>query len=219
MQRDQQEELLITKEEGEEVQMQTLEELLSDSRSATSSEAGADTGTATAKSGKPAKKPWYRHYLVRFLVKILMIAAVICGLLKFVFGITINYGNQMYPAIKDGDLVITYKLEQLSSNDVVLYEHNGETRLGRIVGWPGYTIDITERSILLVDGAQPSEEIFYPTGIAEKNGIKLPYVVPEGSLFLLNDYRSETDDSREYGAIPLTSIHGKVMFVIRRRGF
>ena len=143
----------------------------------------------------------------------------------------------MFPALKDGDLVMTYKLEEAVKNDVVMYELDGETRLGRIVGYAGDTIAFSPDGELLVNGCVASEEIFYPT--TERNETKNysetkndgesetsdasekdVYTVPEGAVYILNDYRSEgTTDSRNFGAVSKRALKGKIFLMIRRRGF
>lgn len=157
-------------------------------------------------------------------------------LFQYVFGIYYLRGNYMFPALKDGDLVMTYKLEEAVKNDVVMYELDGETRLGRIVGYAGDTIAFSPDGELLVNGCVASEEIFYPTaernadenedassetdGTENETDSQDVYTVPEGAVYILNDYRSEgTTDSRNFGAVPKTALKGKIFLMIRRRGF
>lgn len=45
-----------------------------------------------------------------------------------------------------------------------------------------------------------------------------PYTVPEGCLFILNDYRTHGRDSRHFGAVPQQDAAGKVITLLRRRG-
>ena len=40
-----------------------------------------------------------------------------------------------------------------------------------------------------------------------------PLVVPPGEVFLLGDNRDASDDSRYWGAVPISRIYGKVLFV------
>lgn len=42
--------------------------------------------------------------------------------------------------------------------------------------------------------------------------------MPEGTVFVLNDYRRDLSDSRKTGGIPLDSVQCKVIFVLCRRG-
>lgn len=122
----------------------------------------------------------------------------------------------MYPAIRDGDLVITYKLEPINVGDVVMYEHSGSTQVGRVIASGGSTVSISDSGELMVNDGVLQEEIFYPT---EKGTVLYPYSIPEGSYFVMNDFRSDTNDSRTFQAISENKLEGKVIFVIRRRGF
>ena len=81
---------------------------------------------------------------------------------------------------------------------------------------PGDVIDIDGES-LVVNGKGVYENAVYPT-TAEGAKITFPYTVPEDSVFVLNDYRSDINDSRTYGAISKSDIEGKVVFILRRRG-
>ena len=44
-------------------------------------------------------------------------------------------GSSMFPAVKDGDLLICYRLQKTyAKNDVVVYTQGGKLRVGRILG-------------------------------------------------------------------------------------
>lgn len=209
-------------------------------------------------------KPVFRK-LSGLIIKTAILIVVFYLLFQYVFGIHYLRGNYMFPALKDGDLVMTYKLEEAVKNDVVMYEMNGETRLGRIVGYAGDTIAFSPDGELLVNGCVASEEIFYPTAerdtqtsghnsststqkseeaadeqstaadseekentpeegtvstSSEKQNEDDVYTVPENSVYILNDYRTEaTTDSRNFGAVKISDLRGKIFLMLRRRGF
>ncbi len=168
---------------------------------------------------KPPKPISTKRLAINLMIKIAAIALAVWLVLAFVIGITINYGNNMHPAVNDGDLVITLKLQRPYLNAAVLYRHDGKTRTGRVVGLPGNVIDISEKGELLVNGAIASEDIYYPTYQAENSTVRYPYTVEEGKAFILNDYREDTDDSRAFGAVDLSEIDGPLILSLRRRGF
>ena len=173
-----------------------------------------------ARNNKEPPKPISTKRLaINLMIKIAAIALAVWLVLAFVIGITINYGNNMHPAVNDGDLVITLKLQRPYLNAAVLYRHDGKTRTGRVVGLPGNVIDISGKGELLVNGAIASEDIYYPTYQAENSTVSYPYTVEEGKAFILNDYREDTDDSRSFGAVSLDDIEGPLIFSMRRRGF
>ena len=126
-------------------------------------------------------------------------------------------GMQMFPSLKDGDLTLSYCLKQtFRPNDVIIYEINGEKYFGRIIAVGGNEIDIDGSGDVKINGISESGEIIYPS--YHKGTIKYPYKIPEGSVFVLGDYRTQTKDSREFGAIKESQIKGKVLTILRRRG-
>lgn len=68
---------------------------------------------------------------------------------------------------------------------------------------------------LVVNGSAQSGEILYPT--YAKDGIEYPYTVPTGSFFILGDYRTQSKDSRDFGAVDLADVKAKVITLLRRR--
>ena len=173
-----------------------------------------------ARNNKEPPKPISTKRLaINLMIKIAAIALAVWLVFIFVLGLTINYGNNMHPAVNDGDLVVSLKLQRPYLNAAVLYRHDGKTRTGRVVGLPGNVIDISGKGELLVNGAIASEDIYYPTYQAENSTVSYPYTVEEGKAFILNDYREDTDDSRAFGAIDLSEIDGPLILSLRHRGF
>ena len=126
-------------------------------------------------------------------------------------------GMQMFPSLKDGDLTLSYCLKQtFRPNDVIIYEVNGEKNFGRIIAVGGNEINIDGSGDVKINGISESGEIIYQS--YHKGDIKYPYQIPEGSVFVLGDYRTQTKDSREFGAIKESQIKGKVLTILRRRG-
>lgn len=158
-----------------------------------------------------------RQGYVSLLLRCILLVLVFVLLFTQVFLIMQVSGNDMFPAVKDGDLVFAYRLQKdLSKNDVIVYRYNGELRVGRILGRPGDVIMMDDSGSLLVNGTTQGGEIMYPT--YAKENYTYPYVVPEDAYFILGDYRTQTEDSRDFGPIMKSSIQGKVITILRRRG-
>lgn len=164
---------------------------------------------------KPNTKKWLRLFgkIGFFILAVFLVT-------QYVFGFYYLRSNSMFPALRDGDLIISYKLESAVKNDVVLYKVDDTRKVGRIVATEGDTVAFSTSGELLVNGCVSTEEIFYATTEAPNSKITYPYTVPENSVFILNDYRSaDFNDSRTYGAISLDDLDGKAYFTFRRRGF
>lgn len=134
-----------------------------------------------------------------------------------VFFVAQTSGNDMFPAVKDGDLLIGYRLQKTYlKDDVVVYEADGKLRTGRILGRESDVITMDDSGTLLVNGTVQGGEILFPT--YAKEGIEYPYTVPEGCVFVLGDYRTQAEDSRDFGCISLENVKAKVITILRRRG-
>lgn len=154
---------------------------------------------------------------ISLLFRILFLALAGWVLFSYVFLITQVSGNAMFPAVKDGDLVIGFRLQQeYAKNDVVIYTVDGELHIGRIAARATDVVSLDDSGTLLVNGTAQSGEILYPT--YAKEGQNYPYTVPEGHVYILGDFRTQTEDSRDFGSIPLENVQGKIITILRRRG-
>lgn len=136
----------------------------------------------------------------------------------FVFGIWIADGNDMAPAIREGDLVVYYRCRNFTNRDSVVYEADGDVYLGRIAGCEGAVIGKTEDHRLTVDGriqpVQPGMGIYSETPAGD---LKERITVEPGRFFILGDCREESTDSRCFGTVGKDQIRGKVFLLWRRR--
>ncbi len=175
--------------------------------------------------GRPPKKPVSKskkttgQLLIGFLIKVAVIAGITAAVLMFVLGVNVHYGNNMHPSVRDGDLVISFRLQKPFLNSVVLYECDGKTNVGRVIALEGSVVAISDAGELTVNGVVPSEEVFYPTFKSENADIKFPYTVEPGKAFILNDFRYDTYDSRSFGAVDVKDLKGTALLTVRRRGF
>jgi signal peptidase I len=150
--------------------------------------------------------------------KIVLVVFVIWFVFTYVFAAFQVNGNVMYPSIRTGDLLLAYRLQgDYVQDDVVLFRYNDVTRVARIVAQGGDVVELTDDGDLVVNGNVQQEDIFYPTE-EQSTLLKYPYVVPENSYFLLCDYRTAAQDSRDFGAVSQDDIVGKVITLLRRRG-
>ena len=179
-----------------------------------------DVETSKNVSSEEKKKRRFKKRLQELIIKTLILIVGIVLLLTVFFSIHIIRGNDMYPSLRDGDLVITYRLVNIYMADHVFeYKVDGQRHYGRIVGVAGDRIEFDGKGYYKVNGNVPYEDQFYKTEEISSSGIKFPYKVPEDSVFILSDYRIQSEDSRVFGAIPIKDLVGEVVLQFRRRGF
>lgn len=170
-------------------------------------------GVIAARRARLSMRAGYKSLFVRIVIM------AVAGYLFFTqfFLVTQVSGLDMFPAFKDGDLAIVFRLQQeYAKNDVIVYETTEGIRFGRIVARGTDVVAMDDSGTLLVNGTSQSGEILYPTYALE--GIEYPYRVPESCVFVLGDYRTKATDSRTLGPVPMDEVVGKVITILRRRG-
>ncbi|MBQ9989316.1 MAG: signal peptidase I [Clostridia bacterium] len=167
-----------------------------------------DRRTARARLGEEIKR----------LAQRLLAAAILLWLLfSQVLLITQASGNRMFPAVKDGDLVIAFRLNgRYTKNDVVVYTASNAQCLGRVVAREQDVVSIDGTGKLLVNGTVQDGGILFPTWPGE--GVTYPIKLKEGELFILGDHRTQAVDSRAFGPVMEKDVQGKVITLLRRRG-
>ena len=155
--------------------------------------------------------------------RVAVLALAVYLVFTYGFLITQIVGQGMFPAMKDGDLCVIFRTkiamalgETFLKDDIVVYQAEGERRFGRIAAVAGDEVIIGKRGGLTVNGVSQGGEITFPT--YPRDNAEYTAVIPEGTLFVLGDHRTDTQDSRDYGPIPLDSVEGKVISILRRRG-
>lgn len=129
---------------------------------------------------------------------------VVCCILPVVFiflvysYFTINYfrvsipSESMLPILQVGDQLLVKKVASstLKRGDIIVFLHDGQPFIKRLIGMPGDTINI-ENGKVFVNGC-PLDEPYLETS-DRYSGI---FFVPEGAYFVLGDNRADSYDSR-----------------------
>ena len=156
------------------------------------------------------KKKQFRLNEVGILVLKVLFIIIFCFIVfKFIFGLQRMKGNNMIPAFTDGDLLLYYRIQNSFNVDDVIVIKNSQVL--RIVATENQIVDIDKKGRLLVDGNPEYRLSYYQTLKADNSKIKFPYKVKKNSYFVLNDYRTNSNDSRNYGVVKKDKIKGKII--------
>ncbi len=136
------------------------------------------------------------------------------GLLSygFLFNLSVVRGTSMAPGISDGDRILietwaTAAEESARGGVVVLNSpiESGVDYIKRLIALPGDVVQIAGGRVE-VNGTQ-IEEAYAIAG--SPNLFQWTRVAP-GHVFVLGDNRPHSSDSREFGAVPVELIRGRV---------
>lgn len=147
------------------------------------------------------KREW-----VRFLIECMVLMTAVYVTFHYIIGVSFVSGHSMEPTLKDGELVLFYRLDKEYQKDdiVIIREGNEIYYIKRIVACGGECISLSEDGMLVV-GEEPEPETF-PVA----DGITFPYEVPETAYFVMGDNRGDSKDSRSFGAVEQEEIVGRV---------
>jgi len=114
------------------------------------------------------------------------------------------------PFLNPGDNPVRHLFGTPERGDVIVFEAPTKANsdfIKRVIGVPGDTVEIKD-SVVFVNGEPLVEP--YITG---RTGCPCgPWVIKPGTYFVMGDHRSNSSDSRGFGAIAEESIVGKALF-------
>ncbi|MET0728622.1 MAG: signal peptidase I [Acidimicrobiales bacterium] len=166
---------------------------------------------------------------VAVIVGALVVALVVKTFLFQAFYIP---SGSMEPTLEKGDRVLvnklSYDVHDVNRGDVVVFElpHDKvgsdgiKDLIKRVVGLPGDVIETREGAVYIND--RRLEEPYLDDGTvtgdpANGNNPEIPrQTVPEGTVFVMGDNRSNSHDSRysDRGAVPIDTIVGRAFVLI-----
>jgi len=156
--------------------------------------------------------------LLGLLVKMVAIAAAAALVFTFLYGLARSADPDMAPAVRDGDLVLFYRLDKdYAVGDLVLLRFQGNLQVRRVVAGAGDTVDITENG-LVINGAVQQEPGVYQATRRYQDAVSFPLTVGQGQVFVLGDARENAADSRVYGPVDAAGTLGTAIAIIRWRG-
>lgn len=146
------------------------------------------------------------------------LAAIVFVALFFslAFRIVTVSGDSMRNTLQNGDrLLLSGMFYTPNYGDIVVVRRTGDTPLiKRVIGLEGDRIRIDEESGVVYCNDQPLTEPYILGDATPAYGLKEEITVPEGTLFVMGDNRSESLDSRMLGPVSEDDLVGKVFFRI-----
>lgn len=168
----------------------------------------------------PYQEP-QRSGAVRTLLGLVVMVAVVFGLSwllrTFVFQAYEIPSGSMEDTIMTGDMVfaekVSYYFRDPEPGDIVTFadpEIPGRILIKRCIATAGQTVSVDDTGILYIDGvAQDEPYTNHLPSYPLKSDITYPYTVPEGAIWVMGDNRTNSQDSRYFGAVPVSSVTGR----------
>jgi signal peptidase I len=160
--------------------------------------------------------------IVLELLKLVVLAVSTIVIIRhFLFKPFYVKGASMEPNFFDHEYLVidelSYRLREPARGDVVVFRYPNDPKeffLKRIIGLPGERIKIAEGTITIYNSAHPEgkelHESYLPTDlftIGEETA-----VIGENEYYVMGDNRSNSFDSRRFGAVNKSAIVGRAWF-------
>lgn len=196
-------------------QTQKTEQVISD---VTGQSAGQQMPPTQELSPEERRRRRNKEEIKSFFFRLIILLLFLWLIFGVCFGVAPVRNGDMFPRISAGDLMLYYRLERdYNSQDVIVYEKDGQSRVGRVIAHGGDTVEITGEGEIKINGSIVMENnIFYDTYPYEGDSVTYPITLAAEEVFVLGDNRQGAKDSRYYGAITSNEIKGKVITILRR---
>lgn len=193
-----------------------------------------DMAPASEQPGKPAQSRMYAE-LVEW-IKALAIAGLLVFVIRwFLVSPFIVDGPSMQPNFWNGERIIVnkilYDIREPKRGEVIVFHvpEEGRDFIKRVIGIPGDTVKV-EGDVVTING-EPIDEPYLKQAYEEAHAAGRMYngndgdwsnfpnsrfpdgKVPEGTLFVMGDNRSNSEDSRMIGFIPMDRVVGRADLV------
>ena len=159
---------------------------------------------------------------IEWVLIIVCAVAVALVFRMFVAEVYIEPSGSMLETIQEGDRLVgekvSYHFRDPEAGEVVTFDdplQPGTTLIKRVIATGGQTVELKDGKVY-VDGTpraesytlgKPSEPLQTPYDIT------YPYTVPDGCVWVMGDNRTNSKDSRYFGAVPVDSVSSRATFI------
>ena len=172
------------------------------------------TEAESADSATRVRRPrpvWWRAVEAGAVVGALLLGL---WLRAYVFQMAYVPSDSMAPTLREGDRIIISKLayrhDPPARGDIVAFVREDGLYVKRVIAVAGEAVAIAQRRVY-VDGEPLGEDYTEGAAVMER---PMGGVVPDEHLFLLGDNRDRSEDSRDWGPIPLSALIGRATYVV-----
>jgi signal peptidase I len=136
---------------------------------------------------------------------------LIASAFSYAFRMARVQGKSMYPTFKPGQWLLVRRLNwpspPLRVGEVIVFVRDGEELVKRIAAVPGQRPPADGEVALALTRDVIGNKAPQPRG--EAGNLSEP--VPAGKLYVLGDNPPVSDDSRDFGPIPMDTVLGRVL--------
>lgn len=123
-------------------------------------------------------------------------------------------GVSMQPTLEDGEFIlvnkISYQWSEIERGDIVVFDfplNMDEELIKRVIGLAGDKVVVQNNQVFVND------RLLNEPYIAQAPLFSGEWVVTEGNIFVLGDNRNNSNDSEDWGLLPIENVVGKAAVI------
>jgi signal peptidase I len=151
-----------------------------------------------------------RHHRQRS-VRAVLLFVIVAGAFFYAFKMNRVDGKSMYPTFKPGQWLLVRRLNwpapPLRIGEVIVFKKEGDEIVKRVVALPGQRPPAAGEYAMAL--ARSIAHDTMPKPVGELGNLMEP--VPQGQVYVLGDNLPNSEDSRDFGPIPMNTVLGRVL--------
>jgi signal peptidase I len=173
---------------------------------------------ADTTGGKQREETSFGRWLLETILLVLLAVALAMGIRTLVVQPYVIPTESMVPTIEVGNRVLAEKISyrfirKPQYGDIVVFKDPTGAHaalIKRVIAVGGQTVDVKEGAVY-VDGAKLVEPYTHNLP-SDPQVVRLPVTIPQGSVWVMGDNRTNSGDSRSFGPVPLNTIEGHAVW-------
>lgn len=171
-------------------------------------------------------EPSRGHALLSWVITIAIAVAVALVFRMFVAEVYVVPSGSMLETIQEGDRLVgekvSYHFRSPEQGEVITFrdpEDKSTTLIKRVIAVGGQTVDLRD-GVVYVDGQALDEPYTLgkrsdPINRADSpfGTMSYPFTVPQGYVWVMGDNRTNSLDSRYFGAVPVSDVTSRAVFI------
>jgi signal peptidase I len=159
--------------------------------------------------------------VVEFAITLAIAFVVAQGVRAWVIQPYIVPSGSMLPTIQLDDQVLAnkfiYDFHGPQRGNIVVFDDPGGvlgTLIKRVIATGGQTVDLKDGKVVV--GGTPLDEPYthaQPSDPLPGSQVQFPVKIPKGYIWVMGDNRTQSQDSRWFGPIPVSTVHGQAFFI------